>query len=83
MVAPRTARFTCLFSAKLQNISRKLNWMSRGDPTVDEITPAAALPMVAFGRSNGVLLQLGRENMTPDLIRSGSETEGDAVLALV
>src|SRR5258707_12385601 len=26
--------------------------MSRGDPTVEEITPAAALPIVAFGRSN-------------------------------
>src|SRR6185369_11739847 len=29
--------------APYQNISRKLNWMSLGDPTVDEITPAAAL----------------------------------------
>ncbi len=28
-----------------QNISRKLNWMSRGVPTVPEITPALVLPI--------------------------------------
>src|SRR5207245_1379600 len=37
---------------KTQKLSRRLNWISRGVPTVDDITPAAALPMVAFGRSN-------------------------------
>jgi len=36
----------------LQNQSLRLSWISLGDPTVEEISPAAALPIVAFGRSN-------------------------------
>lgn len=35
-----------------QNRKRKLNWMSRGVPTVPEITPALGLPIVWPGRSN-------------------------------
>ena len=35
-----------------QNQSLRLSWISLGEPTVEEISPAAALPIVAFGRSN-------------------------------
>ena len=49
-------------------------------PVIPQDRPSGVLSEAAGSR---VLLQLGSENMTPDLIGSGSETEGHAVLALL